>query len=146
MTSLALTPPMGWNSWNTFGHAINEAVVRETADALVSTGLRDHGYNYVVIDDCWSIKDRRDGNGDLIGQRRKYGDIFLRKRLGLGALDIERTDHVPTDTQRECHFGAGFWKVRIVDLPQHPARCEARRATSRSQRCCWSPIKGDGHD
>jgi alpha-galactosidase len=72
MTSpLASTPPMGWNSWNTFGESINETVVRETADALVSTGLRDHGYNYIVIDDCWSVKDRRDGNGDLIADPEK---------------------------------------------------------------------------
>ena len=73
MTSrLASTPPMGWNSWNTFGHHINENVVRETADALVSSGLKDHGYEYVVIDDCWSIKDRRDGNGDLIADPEKF--------------------------------------------------------------------------
>lgn len=73
MTSpLASTPPMGWNSWNTFGENINEAVVRETADALVSTGLRDHGYNYIVIDDCWSVKDRRDGNGELIADPEKF--------------------------------------------------------------------------
>jgi alpha-galactosidase len=70
--SLASTPPMGWNSWNTFGHAINETVVRETADALVSSGLKDHGYNYIVIDDCWSIKDRRDANGDLIPDPDKF--------------------------------------------------------------------------
>jgi alpha-galactosidase len=63
---------MGWNSWNTFGHNINETVVRETADALVSSGLKDHGYNYIVIDDCWSIKDRRDGNGDLIPDPEKF--------------------------------------------------------------------------
>ena len=72
MSSLALTPPMGWNSWNTFGNAINEKVVRETADAMVSTGLKDLGYNYIVIDDCWSIKDRRDGNGDLIPDPEKF--------------------------------------------------------------------------
>lgn len=71
-SSLALTPPMGWNSWNSFGVAINETVVRETADALLSTGLKDHGYNYIVIDDCWSIKDRRDGNGDLIPDPEKF--------------------------------------------------------------------------
>jgi alpha-galactosidase len=63
---------MGWNSWNTFGNAINETVVRETADALVSTGLKDYGYDYIVIDDCWSIKDRRDGNGDLIADPEKF--------------------------------------------------------------------------
>lgn len=73
MTSpLASTPPMGWNSWNTFGYKINESVVRETADALVSTGLKDFGYEYIVIDDCWSIRDRRDGNGDLIADPEKF--------------------------------------------------------------------------
>lgn len=73
MTStLASAPPMGWNSWNTFGVAINESVVREMADAFVSTGLKDYGYNYLVIDDCWSIKDRRDGNGDLIADPEKF--------------------------------------------------------------------------
>lgn len=71
-SSLALTPPMGWNSWNTFGHAINETVVRETSDALVATGLRDHGYKIIVIDDCWSVKDRRDSNGDLIADPEKF--------------------------------------------------------------------------
>lgn len=69
---LAPTPPMGWNSWNTFGHSINETVVRETADALDSTGLKDHGYEYVVIDDCWPVKDKRDSNGDLIPDPEKF--------------------------------------------------------------------------
>ena len=69
---LASTPPMGWNSWNMFGHNVNEAVVRETADALVSTGLKDYGYEYIVIDDCWSVKDRRDSNGDLIADPEKF--------------------------------------------------------------------------
>jgi alpha-galactosidase len=70
--SLASVPPMGWNSWNTFGHDINETVVRETADALVSSGLRDHGYEYIVIDDCWSVKERRDSSGDLIPDPEKF--------------------------------------------------------------------------
>ena len=49
---LIQTPPMGWNSWNTIGHNINEDVILENAEALVKTGLKDCGYNYVVIDDC----------------------------------------------------------------------------------------------
>ncbi len=69
---LASTPPMGWNSWNTFGRQIDESVVRETADALVSSGLKDFGYEYVVIDDCWSVRDRRDSNGDLIANPEKF--------------------------------------------------------------------------
>ncbi|KAM0861092.1 hypothetical protein ACQ4PT_046108 [Festuca glaucescens] len=57
---LALVPQMGWNSWNFFACDINETVIRETADALVSTGLADLGYNYVNIDDCWSYVKRGD--------------------------------------------------------------------------------------
>lgn len=50
---LALTPPMGWNSWNPFGKNVNEKVIRETADYFVSSGLKDLGFNYIVIDDFW---------------------------------------------------------------------------------------------
>jgi alpha-galactosidase len=50
---LALTPPMGWNSWNKFGCNIDEMVIRQTADAIVSSGMKDAGYQYVNIDDCW---------------------------------------------------------------------------------------------
>ncbi|XP_066398294.1 alpha-galactosidase 3-like isoform X2 [Miscanthus floridulus] len=55
---LALTPQMGWNSWNFFACNINETVIRETADALVSTGLAALGYNFLNIDDCWSYVKR----------------------------------------------------------------------------------------
>ena len=59
---LAQTPPMGWNSWNTFGSEhIHADVIRETIDAFVSEGLRDAGYNYVVIDDYWQADERMDG-------------------------------------------------------------------------------------
>lgn len=50
---LALTPPMGWNSWNKFGCNVDEAMIRQMADAMVSTGMRDAGYTYINIDDCW---------------------------------------------------------------------------------------------
>ncbi|KAL7229273.1 hypothetical protein ACSBR2_007890 [Camellia fascicularis] len=55
---LARTPPMGWNSWNFFACNITEIVIKETADALVGTGLADLGYVYVNIDDCWSAPER----------------------------------------------------------------------------------------
>jgi alpha-galactosidase len=58
---LALTPPMGWNSWNKFSCNVNEALIRETADAMVSSGMKDAGYLYIVIDDCWHGK--RDSHG-----------------------------------------------------------------------------------
>ncbi len=50
---LALTPPMGWNSWNKFACDVNEQLIRGIADAMVSSGLKDAGYQYINIDDCW---------------------------------------------------------------------------------------------
>ena len=52
---LAKTPAMGWNSWNHFGCNINEVLIKQTADLLVSTGLSAKGYKYVNLDDCWQI-------------------------------------------------------------------------------------------
>ncbi|KAG9457233.1 hypothetical protein H6P81_001741 [Aristolochia fimbriata] len=69
--NLALTPPMGWNSWNHFNCMINETVIRETADALVSTGLANLGYQYVNIDDCWAEKER-DGDGNLVARKSTF--------------------------------------------------------------------------
>src|SRR5882724_2368070 len=68
---LALTPPMGWNSWNTFASNITEKVVRETADTMVANGMRDAGYVYLVIDDTWSKKER-DENGNLVPDPVKF--------------------------------------------------------------------------
>ncbi|MFT3738511.1 MAG: glycoside hydrolase family 27 protein [Breznakibacter sp.] len=58
------TPPMGWNSWNKFGCSINEKLLMETADAMVASGMRDAGYRYIVIDDCWQVG--RDADGNII--------------------------------------------------------------------------------
>lgn len=59
---LANTPQMGWNSWNKFGCNIDERLIRETADAMVRLGMRDAGYQYVNIDDCWHGVRDKDGN------------------------------------------------------------------------------------
>ena len=69
---LGLTPPMGWNSWNTFTWEINDKLIREAADAMASE-LKDAGYEYIVIDDCWSEK-QRDKNGRLVPDRWKFPD------------------------------------------------------------------------
>ena len=58
-------PLKGWNSWNTFGANINDALIRESAEAVAKSGLKDAGYDYIVIDDCWSLKDR-DADGRLV--------------------------------------------------------------------------------
>jgi alpha-galactosidase len=61
---LALTPPMGWNSWNKFECDVSESLIKEMADVLVTSGMRDAGYRYIVIDDCWQIG--RDAEGNII--------------------------------------------------------------------------------
>ena len=69
---LGLTPQMGWNSWNHFGCNINETVIRGAADSLVATGLRDLGYVYVNIDDCWAVHDSRSPSGTLVPDPTKF--------------------------------------------------------------------------
>src|SRR5262250_1784733 len=69
---LAATPPMGWNSWNHFAERIDDKTVRETADALASTGLKDAGYVYLNIDDTW--EGQRDASG-VIHANEKFPDM-----------------------------------------------------------------------
>lgn len=67
---LALKPPMGWNSWNCFGPNINEKLIKEIADAMISTGMKDAGYIYLVIDDGWQME--RDREGNIIANPKKF--------------------------------------------------------------------------
>ena len=64
-------PPMGWNSWNTFASNIDENLIKETADAMVETGLLAAGYEYLVIDDCWAERER-DKNGRMVPDHAKF--------------------------------------------------------------------------
>lgn len=64
-------PPMGWNSWNTFTHAINEELIMQTADIMANEGYLEAGYEYLVIDDCWSERER-DKNGNLVADHEKF--------------------------------------------------------------------------
>ncbi len=64
-------PPMGWNTWNTFAENINEELILRSADTMIATGLKDAGYEYVVIDDCWALKER-DGKGRLVPDPAKF--------------------------------------------------------------------------
>jgi alpha-galactosidase len=86
---LALTPPMGWNSWNRYGCQIDQKLIEQTADAMVSSGLRDAGYVYVNIDDCW--QGTRDGHGDIQpdaarfpGGMKALGDYLHQRGLKFG--------------------------------------------------------------
>ncbi|MEP6788771.1 MAG: glycoside hydrolase family 27 protein, partial [Acidobacteriota bacterium] len=86
---LAMTPPMGWNSWNGFGCNVDEKLIRETADSLVTSGMKGAGYQYVVIDDCW--QGVRDANGFIQPNAQRFpsgmkalGDYIHAKGLKFG--------------------------------------------------------------
>ncbi|HET9741667.1 MAG TPA: alpha-galactosidase [Terriglobales bacterium] len=67
---LAKTPPMGWNSWNKFACNVSEDLVRSEADAMVASGMRDAGYQYIVIDDCWQVS--RDKDGTIVADPQRF--------------------------------------------------------------------------
>ncbi|MGD0546420.1 MAG: glycoside hydrolase family 27 protein, partial [Terracidiphilus sp.] len=69
---VALTPPMGWNSWNHFAGNVNDKDIRDAADQLVSTGMKDAGYIYVNIDDTW--EGERDASG-VLHTNSKFPDM-----------------------------------------------------------------------
>jgi alpha-galactosidase len=103
---VARTPPMGWNSWNTFGCNINESLIRQMADAIVSTGMRDAGYQYVVVDDCW-FNPNRDSAGNLQGDPNRFpsgmkslGDYLHGKGLKFGIYQV------PVDKTCAQYFGS----------------------------------------
>jgi alpha-galactosidase len=67
---LAATPPMGWNSWNKFACNVSDELIRQSADAMVATGMKDAGYEYVVIDDCWQVE--RDDAGGIVPDPKRF--------------------------------------------------------------------------
>jgi alpha-galactosidase len=68
---LARTPPMGWNSWNKFAcDGLNEKVIRDTADTIASNGMKEAGYEYVNLDDCWQVS--RDADGNIVADATKF--------------------------------------------------------------------------
>jgi alpha-galactosidase len=93
---IAATPPMGWNSWNTFQCNITESLIKATADAMVSSGMQAAGYQYVNIDDCWM--DNRDASGNLRWNTAKFpagipalADYVHGKGLKIGIYETPHT-------------------------------------------------------
>jgi alpha-galactosidase len=122
---LALTPPMGWNSWNKFGCNVSEKLIREAADALVATGMKDAGYQYVVIDDCWQVK--RDDKGRIVPDPERFSsgmkalaDYVHGKGLKFGLYSDAGTgtcekrpgskDHEETDARTYAEWGVDYLK------------------------------------
>src|SRR6266481_131456 len=111
---LALTPPMGWNSWNRFACNVNEDLVKSAADALVSSSMKDAGYQYVVIDDCWQLN--RDAAGNIIADAKTFpsgikalADYVHSKGLKFGIYSDAGTENAQAaySTMRDALEAAG---------------------------------------
>ncbi|MFH0991186.1 MAG: NPCBM/NEW2 domain-containing protein [bacterium] len=132
---LALTPHMGWNSWYVWENHVTDKIMRDAADAMVNTGMINHGYQYINIDDCWSVKpvskdstllgDQRDAQGKINANKRfpdmkALTDYIHSKGLKAGiytspgpttcAGHISAYQHEEQDVQRYVEWGYDFLK------------------------------------
>ncbi|XP_050210786.1 alpha-galactosidase 3 [Mercurialis annua] len=159
---LARTPQMGWNSWNFFACNINETVIKETADALISTGLADLGYVYINIDDCWSAS-TRDAKGELVPDPKTFpsgikalADYVHAKGLKLGIYSDAGTftcqvrpgslHHEKDDADLFASWGVDYLKydncfnLGIKPKERYPPMRDALNATGRTifySLCEW---------
>ena len=144
MALLAQTPPMGFNTWNTFAENINEQMLMEITDMLVEQGYRDAGYEYVVIDDCWSLRER-DEDGNLVPDPEKFphgikyvADYVHSKGLKFGIYSCAGTrtcagfpgsfDHEFQDARLFASWGVDFLKYDYCYFPSN-GDCKNRYLT-----------------
>jgi alpha-galactosidase len=123
---LARTPPMGWNSWNKFACNVSEHLIKEIADAMVATGMKKAGYQYVNIDDCWQVS--RDSAGNIVadpvrfpGGMKALADYVHAKGLKLGIYTDAGTmtcekrpgslDHELQDAKTYAAWGVDYVKI-----------------------------------
>jgi alpha-galactosidase len=123
---LAQTPPMGWNSWNKFGCNVSDKLIREMADAMVSTGMQAAGYQYVNIDDCWQVS--RDASGTIVADPARFpagmktlADYVHSKGLKLGLYTDAGTgtcekrpgslNHEDQDAKTYASWGIDYVKI-----------------------------------
>jgi alpha-galactosidase len=123
---LAPTPPMGWNSWNTFAADINEQLVRDMADAIAASGMQAAGYTYIVLDDTWSAR-QRDADGNLVAHPKKFpsgmkalGDYLHDKGFKFGIYNCAGTktcagypgghQHEELDARTYASWGVDYLK------------------------------------
>jgi alpha-galactosidase len=114
---LAKTPPMGFNTWNTFASKIDEFMIKETAEAMIKNGMRDAGYNYIVLDDTWSAMER-DQDGNLQAHPDKFpsgmkalGDWLHSKGFKFGIYNCAGT--------KTCAGYPGGWGHEFQDARKY---------------------------
>ncbi|MGE5124916.1 MAG: glycoside hydrolase family 27 protein [Betaproteobacteria bacterium] len=162
---LALTPPMGWNSWNKFACNVSEQLIKDAADAMVAAGMKDAGYQYVVIDDCWQV--RRDESGTIVADPTRFpsgikalADYVHAKGLKFGIYSDAGTmtcqkrpgskDHELQDARTYASWGVDYLKYDWCSSEGQDARdayqkmSQALRASGRQivfSICEWGSSK-----
>lgn len=156
MPILAKTPPMGWNSWNTFGNNINEELVKSVADIFIQRGLKDAGYQYIVIDDCWSEK-TRDKKGCLVPDKNKFpngikalSDYVHSKGLKFGIYSCAGThtcagfpgsfEHEFVDAVTFAKWGVDYLKYDYCYKPRNAAGEDLYKRMALALRNCGRNI------
>ena len=141
---IAIKPPMGWNSWNTFGKDINDSLIRQIADTMVEKGYLEAGYEYLIIDDCWSLKER-DNIGNLVPDPEKFpngmkslADYVHSKGLKFGMYSCagiltcagypSSYDHEFQDAALFAEWGIDYMKYDYCNFPKN-ADCINRYQT-----------------
>lgn len=152
---LGQKPIMGWNSWNTFGENINEELILQTADALVEKGYLDAGYEYLIIDDCWSLKERVDGklvpDPKLFPHGMKYvADYVHSKGLKFGMYScagFQTCAGYPSshgyeyeDAEQFAEWGVDYLKYDFCNFPTSADAKNAYLTMSMALRNCGRDI------
>ncbi len=154
---LSRTPPLGFNTWNTFAADISDQVIREMADVMVEKGLRDAGYEYLVIDDCWSKRKRDPETGKIVPDPVKFpdgmkavSDYVHSKGLKFGMYSCAGTrtcadfpgsfDHEFLDAKTFAEYGADFLKYDFCYKPKAAYGPELYRRMAMALRSCGREI------
>lgn len=149
------TPPMGWNTWNTFGNKINEQLIMEIADTIVEKGYKDVGYEYIIIDDCWHLPKRVDGkqvvNSELFPHGMKYlADYIHSKGLKFGMYScsgVMTCENLPgsfgyeyVDAQQFAEWEIDYLKYDFCHFPKTADAKMAYTTMSMALRNCGRDI------
>jgi alpha-galactosidase len=162
---VARTPPMGWNSWNKFGCDVSEDLIKSMTDAMASSGMKDAGYQFVVIDDCWQVS--RDANGNIVADPQRFpsgiralADYVHAKGLKFGIYSDAGTmtcakrpgsrGHEFQDAQQYANWGVDYLKYDWCNVGTADAQAayttmrDALAATGRPivfSMCEWGTAK-----
>lgn len=151
MSKIGYLPPLGWNSWNTFTWDINEDLIKGVADVMANEGYKEAGYEYIVIDDCWSLR-QRDKDGKLVVDPEKFpngmkalADYVHSKGFKFGMYSCAGThtcggypgsfEHEFSDAEQFASWGVDYLKYDYCFKPHMDGELLYRRMSLALKNC-----------